>query len=84
MTAGKSEDELVDLVVDRVMRGQDPNVEALITDTPELSQATREKLRKIAGIFAPSQPGETRNTHPPVARPPAVAADQVQDSDTTG
>src|SRR5690349_6813778 len=44
-------DDLVDRVVERIMLGQDTDVEGLIAGAPELPSATREKLRKLAGTF---------------------------------
>jgi tRNA A-37 threonylcarbamoyl transferase component Bud32 len=51
------EDELIDRVVDQVMRGQDPDVEGWIAGAPDLPAATREKLRKVAGAFGGAKPG---------------------------
>jgi serine/threonine-protein kinase len=50
--AEASGDELIDHVVDQVMRGRDPDVEALIARSPDVEEATREKLRKVAVAFA--------------------------------
>jgi serine/threonine protein kinase len=50
--AEASGDELIDHVVDQVMRGRDPDVEALIARSPGVEEATREKLRKVAVAFA--------------------------------
>jgi tRNA A-37 threonylcarbamoyl transferase component Bud32 len=43
----------IDRVVERIMLGQDPDVEGLIAGTPDLTPAAREKLRRIAGTFSP-------------------------------
>lgn len=38
-------------MVERVLRGEDPDVEGLVAAAPEMSAETREALRKIAGTF---------------------------------
>jgi tRNA A-37 threonylcarbamoyl transferase component Bud32 len=45
------DDDLVDRVVERIMLGQDPDVEGLIAAAPDLPPATRAKLRKLVGTF---------------------------------
>lgn len=55
MNESGSGSELIDRVVDMVMRGQDPDVEGLIASTPDMPPSTREKLRKIAGTFGPGR-----------------------------
>lgn len=59
MTDAGPGDELIDRVVERIMRGQDPDIEALISGAPELSPAARETLRRIAGSFGSPASGAT-------------------------
>lgn len=44
------------------MLGQDPDVEALIAQTPDMAPATRDKLRKVAGTFGPAGPDTAAGT----------------------
>jgi serine/threonine protein kinase len=52
----QSGEDLVDRVVEMVMRGQDPDIEQMIASTPDLSAETRDKLRKVAGAFGSGTP----------------------------
>jgi len=49
-------DDPIDRIVERIMLGQEPDVEGLIASTPDMAQATRDQLRKIAGTFGPVRP----------------------------
>ena len=51
MTESEVDDDPIDRVVERILLGQEPDVEGLITGTPEITPEARAKLRKIAGAF---------------------------------
>lgn len=45
--------EPIDRVVERILLGQDPDVEGLIADSPDITQEAGDRLRKLAGTFGP-------------------------------
>ncbi len=49
----KSDDDPIDRVVERILLGQDPDVERLIAEFPGIAPEAGDRLRKIAGTFAP-------------------------------
>jgi tRNA A-37 threonylcarbamoyl transferase component Bud32 len=53
VAVSEPEDDPIDRVVERIMLGQDPDVEALIADAPDMAAETRDRLRKLAGTFGP-------------------------------